>query len=701
MAVQAGVQGDGAHAGWRAALAGAPGASMLAALDARPARELTGADLVDAIVAADRLLSAVTALQAVLFAEFARPGRAGDISALVEKLCNVGGGARHTDGSVDPVMLEGLVCDRAAQLAAAEVGAALTISPLAAGARIDHALELVDHLPATLAALRAGSIDRTRARLIADRTRVLPADLRSEVEHSALGLAAGRAPGRLRHLIDRAVISADPEAAQRRAEAARTERGVDRLPAEDSMSVIRALLPVEDAASVFTMIDLLAKASPGRDRTVGQRRADALSDLAHALLTDGYVDLSGFDLGTTGGSPTCGAGSPLDDGAAPAAAMASRPEAPSVVVGSEMSSEAGQDLAGWCQCAGAGSRSAEQARIDVAPTESRSSVTCPPTDPQHAGRRRPPRGPTRQGRQVHLTVTLAASTLAGLDRLPAQLSGCGAITAELAAMLACSASSLTAVVVDPRTGGAQAIGSTSYRPRQRVRDHAITAADTCRFPGCRHPAVDSDLDHRDPFDPRHPESGGPTAEANIDPLCRAHHLLKHSSTWSSVAAGDNGISWRSPTGHLYRDPAREFTLPGEWQRPERLADAAPLRAVTPNALRSEREQSRATASSLMDRMDETGAENPLVPLRMQEAEREFAWIRETARRRIRWLAHEGRGERLRPPQTSRRRLLDDRRFRSPVPPSDPAATNPPPTNPPPTNAAATNPAATNPADPPF
>src|SRR5664279_1304312 len=56
--------------------------------------------------------------------------------------------------------------------------------------------------------------------------------------------------------------------------------------------------------------------------------------------------------------------------------------------------------------------------------------------------RRASRRATRQGRRPHLTVTLSATTLAGLDRLPGHLEGYGAITAETALMIARSAACL-------------------------------------------------------------------------------------------------------------------------------------------------------------------------------------------------------------------------------------------------------------------
>ncbi len=61
------------------------------------------------------------------------------------------------------------------------------------------------------------------------------------------------------------------------------------------VSLIKALLPADCAVTVFTLIDLLAgKKTKGDDRVIGERRADALSDVFHQLLTHGHIDLRGL-----------------------------------------------------------------------------------------------------------------------------------------------------------------------------------------------------------------------------------------------------------------------------------------------------------------------------------------------------------------------------------------------------------------------
>jgi len=98
--------------------------SMSAVALANPGA-LSGAELVDAIVASEKAPSLLTARQMGLLAEFARPGRAGDVTELVAELMDKGGQGRGPDGEIDLDTVETLVEERAASLAAAEVAAAL------------------------------------------------------------------------------------------------------------------------------------------------------------------------------------------------------------------------------------------------------------------------------------------------------------------------------------------------------------------------------------------------------------------------------------------------------------------------------------------------------------------------------------------------------------------------------------------------
>jgi Domain of unknown function (DUF222) len=145
---------------------------------------------------------------------------------------------------------------------------------------------------------------------------------------------------------------------------------------------------------------------------------------------------------------------------------------------------------------------------------------------------------------AQVQVTVAATTLLGLDDHPGDLAGYGPITAQAARQLAAEGT-WRRILTDPLSGTVLDVGRTTYRPPKALADHIRTRDRTCRFPGCRHPAHRCDLDHGIPY----PQ--GPTSEANLCCLCRHHHRVKHHGNWT-IEHGENGtITWTSPTGRQY------------------------------------------------------------------------------------------------------------------------------------------------------
>jgi hypothetical protein len=69
---------------------------------------------------------------------------------------------------------------------------------------------------------------------------------------------------------------------------------------------------------------------------------------------------------------------------------------------------------------------------------------------------------------------------------------------------------------------------------------------TCAAPGCRRPAVASDIDHTIPHD-----QGGPTCECNGSPLCRRHHRCKQAPGWHLTQDQPGFMTWRLPSGRTY------------------------------------------------------------------------------------------------------------------------------------------------------
>lgn len=154
------------------------------------------------------------------------------------------------------------------------------------------------------------------------------------------------------------------------------------------------------------------------------------------------------------------------------------------------------------------------------------------------------RGKPGEGMGVEVQVTVAASTLLGLDDHPAELAGYGPISAEMARELAADAR-WRRLLTDPATGALKEVSRTTYRPPKALADHVRARDRHCVFPGCRQPAARCDLDHGVPF----PE--GETSATNLAPICRRHHIAKTRGGWRVSHTGLGVFAWTSPTGRRY------------------------------------------------------------------------------------------------------------------------------------------------------
>ena len=179
---------------------------------------------------------------------------------------------------------------------------------------------------------------------------------------------------------------------------------------------------------------------------------------------------------------------------------------------------------------------------------------------------------------VHVTVP--ATTLLGLDDAPGVLRGHGSVPSATVRRIAQDAT-WRRILTDPCTGVAVATEEQRYRPSPLLAELVAHRHATCAAPGCEQPAWRGDADHLRPW----PQ--GPTSAANLHPLCRYHHLVKHSARGMRAAAsasGSGGTTWTTRTGHTYeRDPDvvdQSASPPGEHSPP---ADASPPGEHSPPA----------------------------------------------------------------------------------------------------------------------
>lgn len=183
--------------------------------------------------------------------------------------------------------------------------------------------------------------------------------------------------------------------------------------------------------------------------------------------------------------------------------------------------------------------------------------------------------PTKHRARPHIQVTVAATTLLGLDDQPAELAGHGPIPAETARRIAADGT-WRRLLTDPADGTLVERGTRTYRPGAVLGGHVIARDVTCTFPGCVRPAGTGELDHITPY--RAPTSvteprGEQTTAANLHAVCKRHHDLKTQGVWKvkrDLPGG--GVAWTSQLGITYvTHPQPVLATPQTWSHGPRVA----------------------------------------------------------------------------------------------------------------------------------
>ncbi|HEX3492786.1 MAG TPA: DUF222 domain-containing protein, partial [Streptosporangiaceae bacterium] len=155
--------------------------------------------------------------------------------------------------------------------AASTVGLELVMSHPTAMDWASLGVTLRWRLPATLAGLRAGTIDLYRARLIAEATGPLDDDTARAVEARILPSAGEQTSGQLRAALRRAVIAADPEGAEQRRKEAQRHAKVSLYPdpATGTATLTGTCLPSVHAAAAMARLTAIARAMKSAGMTGG------------------------------------------------------------------------------------------------------------------------------------------------------------------------------------------------------------------------------------------------------------------------------------------------------------------------------------------------------------------------------------------------------------------------------------------------
>ena len=180
--------------------------------------------------------------------------------AQAQELAAVAEIARRRGVMDDPEIERDPAREVEADFAPGEVALALTLTQCAAEWWMSLAVNLARRLPATWAALSDGTIDLGRAKLIDSWTTPLDDELARAVERKVLVRAGQQTTGQLRASLQRAVISVDPAAAERRRAEAEKNARVE-LSGEDSGTAALSghFLPAAQASAAWARISAMAK----------------------------------------------------------------------------------------------------------------------------------------------------------------------------------------------------------------------------------------------------------------------------------------------------------------------------------------------------------------------------------------------------------------------------------------------------------
>jgi hypothetical protein len=139
-----------------------------------------------------------------------------------------------------------------------------------------------------------GELSPAHARVLADSTHHLPVQVAAEAEPVLLEAARRLDPPRLRQAVAHLRLVADPEGADRRAERQQEQRGLWLSTTWEGMVAVNGLLDPEAGQTLQAALEPLARPANADDpRSGGQRRADALTELARRQLEGGRLPRSG------------------------------------------------------------------------------------------------------------------------------------------------------------------------------------------------------------------------------------------------------------------------------------------------------------------------------------------------------------------------------------------------------------------------
>lgn len=379
-----------------------------------------------------------------------------------------------------------------------EVEAALTLTGHGAAQQTALAAHLAADLHATFDALRDGSIDSHKARIISDALMPLTREHASLVEAEILPLAPGLTTGELRVAVKAAIQQVDPAAFAEQQQTAVNHRRVEKWDNTFGTSDLAGRdLPAETADRIMNRVTAIATAlkTDGDTRPIDMIRADVYS----ALLL-GQSPAPNFP-----GEPPAPSADDCSDGETPDSETPGGKTPGGETPGSETpggETPDGTGSAGSVEAAGVRDRIERELTLRL-------------LEHDHI----PP------GSNTHRRLIIALAQELAAREGTATRSGCTTHTTP---------------------SGQLAHGAATYRPPAKMRALINERDRCCRFPGCRTPAARCDGDHTIPH-----HRGGPTCPCNLALLCRHHHRTKARNNWRVLHLWPGVLLWITPSGHWH------------------------------------------------------------------------------------------------------------------------------------------------------
>jgi hypothetical protein len=304
----------------------------------------------------------------------------------------------------------------------------------------------------------------------------------------------------------------------------------------DGMVLLRGQLDPEGGAALMTALDALTPAPVvGDPRLPGQRRADALAQLARDALVGGRLPASGGMRPQVGILVTPAQLVGHGDGEVAAGVEGAPRAAPRDAA----------RLAGMASGRVAGAGELADAQAALAQAAGAQAIDAQAIDAQAAVDERASDERAIDERAADERASDGQAADARAAGAP-WLDWVGDVPVTTAQRIACDAD-VWRIVLDPATGQPLDVGR-RYRLVPHWIRRALGARDRgCRFPGCEAPFSWTHAHHLVPW-----SRGGPTDLGNLASLCPFHHALVHEHGWSIRLNQQTGeVTATRPDGSPY------------------------------------------------------------------------------------------------------------------------------------------------------